>query len=170
MINTGQMLLVLAALVLFSLMLPSVNQTMLYGDQNQVLTRTENSAMALAQGILSEAATKTFDEVCFTSIPHITAQLTPISDLGSDAGETYPFYDDIDDYADLSIVDTSAFVSVPFTITATVDYVDPNNISTVSSVPTFVKKLTVVVVSPFLLDAASGDSVAIALERYYAYH
>lgn len=164
------MLLVIGAVVLFSLLLPSLNRTMLYGDLNQVLTRTENSAMALAQGILSEAATKAFDEVCLTSLPHIAAQLTPISNLGSDAGEYYPNYDDLDDYASLSLLDTTAFATVPYTITATVDYMDPNNLSITSSSPTFVKRLRVIVVSPFLRNAASRDSLEIVLERIYAFY
>ena len=49
--NTGQMLLVIGALVLFSLMLPSMNQTILYNDRTLVSTNAELTAISLAEKI-----------------------------------------------------------------------------------------------------------------------
>ena len=163
------MLLVLGAMLLFSIALPSLNNAILFSESNQIVTQVENSALAVAQGYLSEAAVKTFDEVCLTSLPLIAAQLTPVADLGSDAGEYYPNFDDLDDYGDLSLVDTTAFPTIAFNVTGSVDYVDPNNPETTSASPTFVKRLRVTITSSYLVDPASGDSLNITLQRLYAY-
>jgi type II secretory pathway pseudopilin PulG len=170
MFNTGQMLLVLGAMLLFSIALPSLNNAVLFSESNQIVTQVENSALAVAQGYLSEAAVKIFDEVCLTSPPLIAAQLTPVASIGSDAGETYPNFDDVDDYGDLTLVDTTAFPSITFNISGAVDYVDPDNPETTSAAPTFVKRLRVTVTSSYLVDPASGDSLQIMLERLYSYY
>jgi type II secretory pathway pseudopilin PulG len=170
MFNTGQMILVLGAMVLFAIVLPSVNSAIFYSDSNQVLTKVENSAISIAQKYLSEAATKKFDEVCMTNRPLVASQLTPTANLGCDAGENYPNFDDVDDYSHFSIVDSTTFPSVPFNVNATVDYVDPNNPSVVSSSQTFIKRLRVTISSSFLVDPASGNSLQIVLERLYAFH
>ena len=170
MFNTGQTLLVLGAMLLFAITLPSVNNAILYSESNQVMTQVENSAMAVAQGVLSEVAVKTFDEVCFSEMPLIAAQLTPTASLGPEAGEYYPNFDDIDDYTALSITDTTAFPSVKFIVTGHVDYVEPTAPNTVSANQTFVKRLQVTVTSPFLMDPASGDPLHIMLQRLYSYH
>jgi hypothetical protein len=168
MFNTGQMLLVLGAMLLFAITLPSVNNAILYSESTQVVTQVQNSAMAVAQGYLSEAAVKTFDEVCLTSLPLIPAQLTPAGNLGSETGEYYPNFDDLDDYGDLSVTDTTAFPSI--NVTGSVDYVDPSNPETPSGIQTFVKRLQITITSSFLVDPASGDSLQITLERLYAYY
>jgi hypothetical protein len=170
MFNTGQMLLVLGAMLLFAITLPSVNNAILFSESNQVVTQVENSAMAVAQGYLSEAAVMAFDEVCLTSLPLVASQLTPIANLGSDAGEYYPNFDDLDDFGDLSLVDTTAFPSITFNVTGAVDYVDPNNPETTSAIPTFVKRLRVTVTSSYLVDPASRDSLDITLQRLYAFY
>lgn len=162
-------MLVLGAIVLFAVLLPSLNEAIFTSDSTQVVTQVENSAMAVAQGILSEAATKKFDEVCITTLPQNPSQLTPTSGLGADAGEYYPNYDDLDDYASLSLVDTTTLLSVPFTVTAEADYIDPDNPGSTSSSQTFVKRLRVTVTSPYLVDPASRDSLSITLQRLYAF-
>lgn len=170
MFNTGQVLLVLGAVLLFSMMLPSLNEAILYNDLNQIVTQVENSALALGQGILSEAATKAFDKVCLTMVPDNPDQLTPIANLGADLGETYPNYDDLDDYGDLMLVDTSAFASIKFNVVGSVDYIDPSDPENPSSIPTFLKRLRISVTSSYLIDPSSRDSLKIKLERIYTYY
>ena len=170
MFNTGQVLLVLGAVILFSLMLPSLNESILYTDLNQLVTQVENSALGLAQGFLSEAATKVFDEVCLTTEPDSPDQLTPVVDLGREVGESYPGYDDLDDYADLALMDSTAFTSIQFTVSGAVDYMDPSNPEIISPSPTFIKRLIVTVTSSYLIDPATRDSLQIKLMRLYTYY
>jgi hypothetical protein len=170
MFNTGQVLLVLGAVLLFSMMLPSLNEAILYNDLNQIVTQVENSALALGQGILSEAATKAFDKVCLSSVPDNPDQLTAIIDLGADLGETYPGYDDLDDYGDLVLVDTTTFGAIGFRIVGSVDYVDHGDLNSPAAYPTFLKRLSVSVTSSYLIDPVTRDSLEIKLSRIYTYY
>jgi len=170
MINTGQTVLVLGAIVLFAVLLPSLNESIFTSDSTRIVTQVENSAMAAAQAILMEAATLEFDEVCITTLPLNASQLTPTVALGAEPGEYYPNYDDLDDFASLSLVDTTTLSSVPLTLSAEVDYIDPANPGSTSVIQTFVKRLRVTVTSPYLIDPASRDSLQISLQRLYAFY
>ncbi len=170
MFNTGQVLLVLGAVLLFAMMLPSLNEAILYNDLNQLVTQVESSALGLAQGFLSEAATKAFDENTITVVPLFPDQLTPTDSLGSDVGENYPNFDDLDDFADLALVDTTAFASIQFTVAGAVDYMNPNNPGIISLSQTFIKRLRVTVTSSFLIDPVTRDSLQVMLERLYTYY
>ena len=169
MVNTGQMLLILGALLLFSLMLPSLNQTMLYNDRTLLATNAELTAISLAEKILAEAGTKAFDIACITSNPLIPSQMTSAALLGPAWGETYPNFNDLDDYNNLALVDSVTFPSVLFNITSVVDYVDPIDPSTAVGYQTFVKRLRVSVTGPYLVNPASDAPVQITMEQLYAY-
>ena len=170
MANTGQMLMVLGALLLFSLMLPSVNNTLLYNDRAVILNNAELVAMGLAQRILAEASTEAFDVICLSVPPVTPSQLTAPGGLGPAGGETYPNFNDLDDFNNLSLADSTSLPSVLFNITAQVVYVNPNNPSQVSGSQTFAKRLRVTVTSPFLVNPANNQSIQIQLEQVYAYY
>ncbi len=170
MANTGQMLLVLGALLLFSLMLPSLNETLLYNDRTLVTSEVEIMAMSLAQMYLAEAGTKAFDEVCLTTSPKLPSQLTPTASLGRESSETYPNFDDMDDYLNLSLTDSVTMPSVKFTIAGAVCYMDPNNPSTTSASPTFIKRVRVTVGGPYLINPASETATQLTIEQLFAYY
>jgi hypothetical protein len=170
MANTGQMLLVLGALVLFSLMLPSMNRTILYNDRTLLSTNAELTGMSLAQKILDEAGTKAFDVVCITSHPTNPSQLTSPGSLGPAGGETYPNFNDLDDFHGVTILDSVTLPSVLFIITGQVTYADPNDPTQDVTYETFLKRLRVTVTGPYLVNPASGDSTQIALEQIFAYY
>lgn len=170
MMNTGQMILVLGALVLFSALLPSLNGSVIYNDRTMIATNAELTAISLAQKIIGEAGTKAFDEYCVTSRPSSPNQLTNVASLGAEGGETYPNFDDVDDYNNATIVDTTTMPSVRFNITGTVTYVDPNSPNNDSSGKTFLKRLRVTVTSPYLVNPASERNVQITLEQVFAFY
>lgn len=167
MVNTGQMILVLGALLLFSLTLPSMNQSLLYNDRTLIATSAEIAAMSLAQKILAEAGTKAFDEVCLTTYVQNASQLTPIASLGKETGEDYPNFDDLDDYHNVVIVDSLTLPSVPFTISGTVAYRKMNIPGEIESSQTFIKCLRVTVTSPYLVNPSHNSPTAISLEQLY---
>jgi Flp pilus assembly protein TadG len=169
MMNTGQMLLILGALVLFSLLLPSINQTILYNDRTLIASNAEMAAMSIAQRLLAEAGTKEFDVACITGPVLMPNQLTSASHLGPASGETYPNFNDLDDFDGLSIVDSLTFPSVPFTVTAQVDYVNPNNPTVVVGSPTFLKRLQVMVSGAYLINPMSEQPVQVNMEQIFAY-
>jgi len=169
MFNTGQMLLVLGAIVLFSTLLPSLNETILYSDKNQYAARSEVAATALAQNILTEAATRRYDENCVTGDPQNPLQLTPVAGLGPDLGEIYPYFDDVDDYDGLFLVDSTSLPSVRLEISTQVDYVSTINPSQVVGGQTWLKRLRIYITGPYMANPATGDTVQIRLERLYTY-
>jgi hypothetical protein len=169
MFNTGQMLLVLGAVVLFATLLPSLNETILYSDKNQYAARAEVAAVTLAHNILSQAATRLYDRACATGPIQNLLQLTPAAQLGADPGEVYPYFNDLDDFGDVNLVDTTSLPSIHFTITAQVDYVNPANPTQVSGSQTWMKRLRVFVNSPYLADPVTADSIQIRLDRLYTY-
>ena len=170
MANTGQMLMVLGALLLFTIMLPSVNNTLLYNDRAVIESNAELVAMGLAQRILAEAGVEAFDVVCLSMPPTMANQLTAPGSLGPAGGETYPNFNDLDDFHNLSLVDSTSLPSVQFNITAQVVYVNPNNPSQVMGSQTFAKRLRVTVTSPFLVNPANNQPIQVQLEQVYAYY
>jgi len=171
MANTGQMLLVLGSLVIFSLMLPSLNETLLYNDTTLISTNAELTAISLAQGMIAEAATKEFDAVCAGGYrPSSTSELTSSSGLGPGWWETYPDFNDIDDFNGLSLQDSTTFPSVLFNISCTVSYANPSNPDVNVSSTTWLKRLVVTVTSPYLINPASMQSVQIQMEQIFAFY
>lgn len=170
MTNTGQMLLILGALVLFSLLLPSINHSLLYNDRTLIATNAELAAISLAEKILGEAGTISFDEVCLTSRPETAGKLTKCAKLGPEGGEKYPNFDDLDDFHGVTISDSLTLPSVLFNIRGTVTYVDPLDPENDVSYPTFVKRLQVDITGPYLVNPASEDAVQISIEQLYAFY
>ncbi|TKJ39730.1 hypothetical protein CEE37_10655 [candidate division LCP-89 bacterium B3_LCP] len=170
MINTGQMLLVLGALTIFSLTLPSLNQSLLYNDRTLIATNAEMAAMSLAEKVLAEAGAMAFDEVCLTTKPQLTSQLTNINALGPESGESYPQFDDMDDFHGATIRDSITMPSVLFNINSSVSYIDPLNPTTEVGYKTFVKKLVVTVTGPYLINPASEQNVQIKMEQLYSFY
>ena len=170
MANTGQMLLVLGSLILFSILLPSVNSSLLYNDRILVSTRAELAAMSLAQRIINEANNKVYDEVCLVSHPASATLMTAPAHLGPETGESYPNFDDVDDFKDFTFTDSLTMESVQFNVTATVSYVNPNHPSVDVGYQTYIKRLRVSVTGPYLINPASNTPVQITMEQLYAYY
>jgi hypothetical protein len=164
------MLLILGALVLFSLMLPSLNETVLYNDTTLIATNAELTAIALAEKLLAEASTLAFDLYCLTTNITSPSQLTPAFSLGPAWGETYPNFNDLDDFNGLTLQDSTTFPSVLFNISCTVTYADTADPSLNVSTQTFLKRLLVNVTSPYLINPASGQSVTITMQQVFAYY
>jgi hypothetical protein len=167
--NTGQMLMVLGALILFSLAFPSLNRTLLDTDQTLMTTNAELTAISLAQKILAEAGCKAYDQICLTSHPTLASQMTAVGSLGKESGETYPNFNDVDDYNNLTLNDSTTLPSVRFTVTGTVTYINPTNPSETMSSQTFVKRIRVTVTGPYLVDPASKAALSIQMEQLYAF-
>ena len=168
--NTGQMLLVLGALILFSTLLPSMNRSLLYNDRTLIATNAEMAAISLANKILAEADIMAYDEICLSKQISTPNQLTSISDLGPESGEKYPNFDDVDDFHNVTIADSVTLPSVLLNITGKVTYADPKDPSKDKSARTLIKRLIVEVTSPYLINPASEDTVRIMMEQLYTYY
>jgi hypothetical protein len=167
MVNTGQMLMVLGALLLFSLAMPSINGSLLYNDRTLLATNAELTAISIAEKVLADAGSKAFDEICLTMYVQHPADLTQRANFGKDTGENYPNFDDVDDYHNLAAVDTTTLRSVRFNIAGNVEYMDPAHPDQISASRTYVKRLQVTVTSPFMTNPASNQAVQVTMERLY---
>ncbi len=165
--NTGQMLLVLGALLLFSIALPSLNDTLLHNDLTLFCTNAELTALSLCQKFLGEAGTKVFDEVCLTTQPQLATQLTDVGNLGRETGESYPNFDDVDDYHNLAFRDSTTLPSVLFIVSGNVTYIDPGDPAHAVAYRTFVKRLRITVRGPYLLNLPNDQLVDIVMEQLY---
>ncbi|MFH1862409.1 MAG: hypothetical protein ABH878_06300 [bacterium] len=170
MANTGQILLVLGALVLFALMLPSLNQSILHNDRTLVFTNSELTAMSLAQKIIDEAGSKVFDEVCLTTNPMLPSEMTTLGSLGPESGENYPNFDDLDDYNNLALADSLTLPSVRFNIAATISYVNSVNPTQPVGSQTFFKYLQVTVTGPnYISNPNNNAPLQITLSQLFSF-
>jgi len=164
--NTGQMLLVLGAMALLSLTMLSVHSALLEHEQMSLEGEFQLVATSLGQNLIEEAIGKAFDEVVLSDPPtSLPASFTPTGSLGTEAGEVYPNFDDVDDFNGYSRTDTTE-VGVPYTMNVLVEYVDGSDPDgPAETLPTFFKRVKVTVSSPYL----SNESVLYYLVSYWGY-
>jgi hypothetical protein len=155
----------MGAMVLFSLFANNANDGIVRGSTLLTQVEVEYSAIAFGQTIVDEARSRDFDEVTIPTDPDeigIVGNTGLLGEngypegfsspqaLGIDTGEIYPNFDDFDDYNALRLVRESAYGD--YAITAIVEYLDEDDFSTVSSSRTNVKRLSVTVDHPNLLN------------------
>ncbi len=157
--STGQMMLVLGALALLSIVMLSANRTFRTTGQTILYSELGITAISLSTSIVQSAEEKAFDQNTFNTPVASLSALTPVNSLGPEAGEVYPDYDDFDDFNGLSTTVTYQN-SATFNIKCSVCYVDTGNPNVASSSITWNKKLTVTVSSPSMLDT---------IKEYYIY-
>jgi len=132
--NTGQQLFSIAALLLLSLTILRVNNTILYSDEvmnNSKYAMMANSIatslMEKACGVRSEGQSMHFDENTILNELTDSTHLTPANLLKKESGEiTEDQFDDFDDYNGYTQED-SYYGSVTFYSRCEVCYVAPNN-------------------------------------------
>ena len=169
--NTGQTILSLGAVILWSVTVLLTNRASLQHGTIITQTQIDIYAVSLAQAKIEEASGKAFDQCSATDTMGngnaitSTSQLTDPSLLGKEAGENYPDFNDFDDYNYYS--GNNPFkVYVPgvdtFRIQTTVCYVDTTDPAVKLSVRTFHKKMVVKVwptISPWTADNPQPDTV-----------
>ncbi|MEX1213056.1 MAG: hypothetical protein WEA36_09440 [Balneolaceae bacterium] len=162
---------VIGAMIIFSMILLNANSLMLRNQQIQVESELEQEVVALAQEIIEEARTRSFDQVTWqaTAPPaEIPEGFSPSAQLGPDSGESdRTQFNDFDDYDGWSQqAETAQGV---YDMDVEVEYVDNVNYQTTASSSTF-KKMTVHITHPLLRDG-SGSPRLYRLEfirNYYA--
>jgi len=155
----------MGAMVLFSLFANNANDSIVRGSTLLTQVEVEYSAIAFGQTIIDEARSRAFDRVTVPVDPDQSGIVgntgllagagypqgfTAPASLGPETGEVYPNLNDFDDYHLLRLVRESAYGD--YTITATVEYLDENDLTTVSAARTNIKRLNVRVDHPNLLN------------------
>jgi hypothetical protein len=150
-VNTGQMLLTTAAVVLLGTTVLTVNRS--FNNQGVILEQTEIGvyATSLATSIVDEASGQAFDENTAENSVTSPSSLTSYKRLGPEVGETTSppstsNFNDFDDYNGLIEGVKVAGVD-SFTVKCWVNYIDPSAPNTNLSTQSFFKRLDVQVTS-----------------------
>ncbi|HUX59899.1 MAG: hypothetical protein ACYC49_10570 [Ignavibacteriaceae bacterium] len=144
-----QSMLAIGAMIILSFISLSFNSAVLNTSTIDFQNKVSLTAISLADNMLEEIKSKSFDQATLQFPTNNLASLTPPSSLGPEAGEVYPNFNDVDDYN--GFIDT---VAAPYFetyyLSCKVEYVSGNSPDVVSSVQTFDKRVTVTVTSPYL--------------------
>lgn len=149
----GETLLVLGALVIFSIAALYLNDIKFNNDQNIMESEFKTTAIGLAQKYIEEAQSVKFDEVVTgASIPSpLPDAFTNFASLGPEAGESYPQFDDVDDFNGYSAAINTPRAS--YHVDITVSYADSVNITPGYLSKSFLKIMIVTVSSIFFSDS-----------------
>jgi hypothetical protein len=146
----GQTLLVIGAVILFGLATVGIYRGIQSHQKTLVECEVLPRAILHAERFIEEARTRAFDEVTISKAVTNPNELTPADSLGPNDGETYPAFNDVDDFHGLA--KTWQEEGITFQAQLTVNYADgtlPNPLQDVSY-PTFTKRFSVTVTSPYL--------------------
>ncbi len=170
MIGYTEVLQVIGAMIIFSLILMTSNSMILRNTQMQVEGELEQETIALAQDIIEEARIKEFDENTSAPLPptQIPGGFTSAGGLGTESGETdRNQYDDFDDYN--GHTETVETEHGQFEIDTEVFYVESSTFTKTTSQTTF-KKMVVTITNKFLVDGSDNlkDYKFEFIRNYYA--
>ena len=148
--NSGQQLLVLAAIILLSIFILRVNSTQSNSTKNIVTNAAIIKATGIAQSLLEQVQTEAFDSATVSKSVTSSASLTPVARLGPDPGETtVTKFNDVDDYNNYTDSVTIGTNDI-FNFKVTVNYAVKMNPDVSSSVPTYSKRVNVFVYNKYL--------------------
>ena len=147
--NTGQSFLSIGALLLFSLVSLNFNSSVLSNTTVEVENKVYLTAFSLADDLIEEIKQKAFDASTIDFPTTDPSTLTSAYSLGHGGWETYPDYNDIDDFNGF-VQSVSAPHAEGYEITCVIQYADGDDPDQVVSIQTFYKKVTVTVDSPYL--------------------
>jgi len=156
--NTGQMLITIAALMLLSMVILRTNSSFLYTSVYLMDSKFGVLAVSIATSVIEEASSKSFDENTSSSAVSNTGQLTDVNLIGPESGEYYEIYDDFDDFDGYVKID-STMPSAPFNISCAVCYVRETFPDVPYNGKTWHKKITVTVSSEYMPDTVTISSV-----------
>ncbi|MBK8944850.1 MAG: hypothetical protein IPM32_06195 [Ignavibacteriae bacterium] len=146
--NTGQMMIGIVALGLVTFTLLNFNRGSISTQDSITYNKSFILATTVAQSVLDEINSKAYDEEIVNGTKIFSAN--DFSDvLKKETGETYPNFDDIDDYNNFSRSDSIPQMGV-FNINVKVEYLTDDLQPTVSK--TYNKNITVRISSPSLFN------------------
>lgn len=166
----------IAAMVVFSMILMSANSMIHRNTELQVEGELEREVVSVAQNIIEESRTLSFDEITVDGIPPVTAPdgFTASSDFGTqrsdETGEDITnrqTFDDLDDFDGWS--QTYTVNGVDYNVIVAVTYITGDTYTATSSKTNF-KRISVQVTNEYLT-RQSGESTEYEfsyIRNYYA--
>lgn len=170
MIGYSEVIQTMAAMIIFSIIIMNANSLVHRNTTIQIEGELEQEVITLAQEIIDEARSKSFDRVVVGAAAppaDIPGDFTAPGQLGPDAGETArEHFDDFDDFHGYQ--ETISTSHGDFSVAVEVYYVDPVNFQFTGSRSTF-KKISVTVTSEFLRRGGEPRTYHLEFIRnYYA--
>jgi len=163
--NTGQTMLAMGAMMLLSFLVLRFNSVHLTSAQSSYNAKFGIVATSLANSLIEEAKDKAFDKVALDTTIAINSPTVFSTTLGPD-GETYPNFNDFDDYNNLVFYDDKSLTNPQtgaasvFEIRAKVNYVDDTTDPlTITNTKTYHKQIVVSVFNPSMLDTVKVSTI-----------
>lgn len=149
----------IGAMILLSTLILRVNNN--FGTNTTSVYNSKFAILAASIGnsIIEEASGKAFDNKTVNAPAKKLSDLTLPGKLGPESGETYPDFNDIDDYNGYTKTD-STMPSAVFKTVCSVVYVNPDSPDVTSkNARTWTKKISVTVTSPSMTDTVRLSSL-----------
>ena len=152
--NNAQSLLTIGALVILSLASIGFHSAALENSTLQIENKVALTAFSLADDLIEEIKVRSFDEATINFPTTNTKSLTLPMSLGPETGETYPYFDDVDDFNNYE-KKISAPHAENYNVTCKIFYVNGNYPDYPSLSQTFYKKAKITVTSPYMKNPVS---------------
>ena len=148
--NTGQSILTIGALALFSFIIISFGNLQSNYTSVSLLNESIVTGSGICQSMIDEISAKSFDEGTVSGAIADSEGLTSPVSLGPDAGESSSAqYDDVDDYNNHTRTVSSERLG-DFNVSVSVFYVNFDAPETENASTSFVKKINVIVTSDLI--------------------
>lgn len=151
--------LVMVGSILLTLLIIQINSNNVEGSETLQQMELAHTATAIAQQFVDEAKSKKFDaQVGMIDPATMPGSFTPWNNLGRGNWETYPAFNDVDDYHNFNQtlyvtgtnINPDSTSGVPFAVNIKVHYVSAANPDSAVNTNTFLKRMTVTVSSSWL--------------------
>ena len=147
--NGIQSFLATSAISLLTLTSLNFNSVLLQSTTVEVENKVYLTAFSLADDMIEEIKEKNYDEKTLVFPTTNRTNLTPAMSLGPETGEVYPYFDDIDDYANFT-KNIIAPHAEDYRIDCEVEYVMEDDSNASSTNQTFHKRVNITVSSPYI--------------------
>lgn len=147
-----QTFLTIGAMIFLTMTSLRFNTVILENSTIEMENKVMLTAFSLADDMIEEIKVRAFDQVTVKFPTASLGNLTTSDKLGPETGETYPNFNDVDDFNGYT-----KYVTAPhaedYYVTTKVQYVNETNPDQVSTLRTYYKKVTVTVTSPYMRNA-----------------
>ena len=157
--NLGQMLMSIGALLLLTLTVLRVNNTIIQTDSIMQESKFGILATSIATSLIEKASKKAYDANTFDDAVSNTSELTPATSLGPNSGENTP--DEFNDFDDFNgyTEQISNLPSATYDVSCEVCYINPNIPNGKLNIQSWHKRMTVTVSSPFSQDTIKLSTI-----------
>lgn len=149
-----QSLLSFGAVLILALSALNFNEAVLSNSTTEIENKVVLTAFSLADDLIEEIKVRAFDAATVDFPTTNPASLTPAGSLGPGGWETYPNFNDIDDFNNYTKT-VSAPHAENYNVSCRVQYVNGDNPDQVVTTQTFYKKVTVTISSPYMKNPIS---------------